>query len=478
MTLVTRASESLSHGIVMALPVDLLQAVSSPGGGRIALVVGAGCSVEAPTSIPVARRCSVEVHKRLLADGVLQNGDCTDPTDLSVVADAVFAKKNSQRDVVERLRDQYDLKLATPNDGYLIAAAMLCEGAISSVVTLNFDLALSNALSELGAGYIVGVIECPEDLPRQKTINVYYLHRNVNAADPESWVLRTATLKDDWKGQWEPIITTKVLTAPLVVFAGLGTPVAVLIESTKLLRNALPAVTKLYQVDPDDKTSSKFFQELALDASAYIQCGWCQFMDELSQRLLKEQVVQLEKAVERKVKDDRLPTENVAHLLDCLQALGLVKFGKLRAHWLLHDKPYCRVETNTLGLVADLLLALAMVARVSGAVAVIEDGLVEFHRDGRVVAVYLVASGCGHRGRAAVEVAVELRRKQYQNRLVPPRGVIVGGTSNTWTTMLTPPSDIVRVDMSEDIVAGPSMFPLFHISELRDDPNRVQQVVP
>jgi hypothetical protein len=133
----------------------------------------------------------VEVHRRLLADGILQNGECEDSNDLSLVADAVFIKRNSQRDVVERLREQYDLKLATPNDGYLIAAAMLCEGAISSVVTLNFDLAISNALSELGAGLIVGVIDCPDELPRQKNINVYYLHRNVNAVDPESWVLRT-----------------------------------------------------------------------------------------------------------------------------------------------------------------------------------------------------------------------------------------------------------------------------------------------
>ena len=32
----------------MALPPELLQAVSSPGGGKIALVLGAGCSVRLP----------------------------------------------------------------------------------------------------------------------------------------------------------------------------------------------------------------------------------------------------------------------------------------------------------------------------------------------------------------------------------------------------------------------------------------------
>jgi hypothetical protein len=278
----------------MALPPELLQAVSAPGGGRIALVIGAGCSVEQPTNIPVSRVCSNEIHRRLIDDGVLQNGDCADPDDLSALADAVFNKRNSQRDVVERLREQYGLKLATPNQGYWIAAALLCEGAIASVVTLNYDLALSTALSALGADKIVGVVERPEDLPYQKTINVYYLHRNANATDPDLWVLRTSALTVEWKGHWEQIIAAKVLVAPVVVFAGLGTPVAVLIESARLIRNALPVTTKVYQADPGDIESSKFFKALSLDPCMYIKSGWGQLMDALSQRLSKEQIVQLE----------------------------------------------------------------------------------------------------------------------------------------------------------------------------------------
>src|SRR6185503_20965452 len=132
------------------LPDELLQAISTPAGGRLALVLGAGCSVEAPTGIPVSRIVSLEIHRRLIDDGVLAEGDCANPEDLSCVADEVFAKRNSQRDVVERFLDRYDLKLATANEGYRIAAAMLLEGALSSIVTLNFDLGLSAALSEIG----------------------------------------------------------------------------------------------------------------------------------------------------------------------------------------------------------------------------------------------------------------------------------------------------------------------------------------
>ncbi len=461
----------------MPLPSELLQAVSSPGGGKIALVLGAGCSVEPPTNVPVSRVCSTEIHRQLVADGVLQNDDCKDPEDLSAVADAVFTKRNSQRDVVERLRDQYGLNLATPNDGYWIAAALLCEGVISSVVTLNYDLALSTALSELGAGKIVGVVERPEDLAHQKAINLYYLHRNANAADPELWVLRTAALNVEWKGHWELIIANKVLAAPVVLFAGLGTPVAVLIESTKLLRAALPAVTKLYLADPGDMATSKFFQTLGLDAAHFIPSGWGALMEALSKRLLEEQVAKLGQAAVRKIQEDNLPNEDITRLLTTLQNMGIVRVGKLRAHWLLYEKPYRVFEENILGLLADLLLALATMARVSGAEAVIiEDGRVEFKRAGRTVTSFIVASGNGHRGKLAVEADIQRRRTRY---LQTPAAALVAGTSASWTTPPTPPKDIVEgEELKNDILRGPTALPLFHISELRDNHALIHQVVP
>jgi hypothetical protein len=395
-----------------------------------------------------------------------------------MVADTVFAKTSSQRDLVERLLDGYNFRFALANDGYRIAAAMLLEGAVASVVTLNFDLALSYALAELGAGYIVGVIECPNDLSRQKHVNVYYLHRNANAPDPELWVLRTVTLEEEWKTHWEPIIATKVLAAPIVVFAGLGSPAAVLRESTKLIRNALPGI-KVFQVDLGDASSSRVFKDLAIDPSAYIQNGWCKFMEELSGRVLDEQVERLEQAVQEKVRDDGLQSEDMTGLLSRLKALGLVKVGKLRARWLLHDQPYCQEDLGSVGLMADLVLALAMMARVSGASAVIiEDGLMEFRRGERVVAAYLVASGRGHRGKAAMEGRLDSERLRYRGRPSPLNGAIIAGTSDSWTTGATPPKDVVRGDVSESIVDELSDFPLVHVAELRADIRRISKMVP
>jgi hypothetical protein len=463
----------------MPLPAELLEAVSSPGGGRVAFVIGAGCSLEAPTGLPLSREVSREIHRLLIEDGILHTGDCANPDDLSEVTDAVFARTHSQRDVVNRFLHHYDLKLATPNHGYRIAAALLCEGVISTVVTLNFDLALTTALGELGGGGIVGIVERPEDLPHQRVMNVYYLHRNANAADPELWVLRTESLTTEWIDHWEEIIATSVLAAPVVVFAGLGTPVAVLLESTRLLRNALPGTTNLFQADPGAREDSRFSAELQIGAAGYIQHGWGELMELISQRVSVEQVAQIRTDVTRKVNEDGLQNEDLTALLERMRALGIVKLGKLRARWLLHDKPYCPVGADASPVLADFLLALAMIVRISGTTAVIaEDGIVELQREGRVVGVYLVASGRGHRTRAGIEARIEPYRFELRGRAAPPRGVLIGGTSDGWMTRPTPPRDIVQGDERDaDLVTGPTTLPCIHIGELRANQNLIPELV-
>lgn len=463
----------------MPLPPDLLRVVSSPGGGQLALVIGAGCSVEQPTGLPLSRQVSQEIHQSLLNDGVLNPGDCSDPDDLSVVADAVYAKTNSQGDVVERFRTRYDLRTPSANEGYKIAAALLREGAISSVVTLNFDLALSNAVAEVGVGSAVGIIDGPEGLGAQKATNIFYLHRNVNALDLEAWVLRTATLATEWQGHWEPIIASRVLTAPVVVFAGLGTPVAVLIESAKLLRNALPGA-RFFQADPGDRVNSRFFAELGLNDADYIQCGWGDLMNQLAHRVSQEHIDELGRAVTRVVAENGLQAEDVTSLLARLLDLGLLKIGRVRACWLLHDKSYCPAETAGFPLLADLLLALGLLARVSGASAILaEDGLIEFHRDDRVVSVFMVASGQGYRNRAALEARMGAHRTQHRLRVKAPTGALIGGTSDGIGELPTPPANIIDGEGGSDsVVTGSSAFKVFHIAEIRANQALAQQIAP
>jgi hypothetical protein len=463
----------------MNLPADLLQAVSAPGGGKITLVVGAGCSLEAPTSIPLAGTCSQECHDRLVADGVLAAGDCPTPGDLSALADAVMMKTGRQRLLVEQLSQNYALLTATPNEGHLIAAALLREGAIASVLTLNFDLALSAAISSLGVGDTVGIINSADELLNQKVINVYYLHRNVTSNDPETWILRTAALATEWKARWDGVVAAKVLAAPVVIFAGLGSPGSVLIESSKLIQKAIPNGSQAYQVDLIDCDKSHFFKELALDPAFYIQAKWCDFMAALSNRLVVEHTSRLKAAATEITRREHLTPENIDALLSRLEDIGLVKLGHLRANWLLHEKPYLPDEQGARELIADLLLAAALVARETASSAVLcEDGVVEFRRGDRIIAAHVFVSGKGSRGHSAIEGELSTRQRRFRGRSTPPSGAIIAGTREGGAAPISAPPNVFLGDTSSSIVLGPSSLPFFHLESLRQDSTKCKQVAP
>jgi hypothetical protein len=84
------------------LPADLLHALAECQ-GRVVLVVGAGCSIEPPTGPKLSSAYGVEVMRELVLDGIIDEGDCDHPDDLSVVASAVWGRRGTQAPVLERL---------------------------------------------------------------------------------------------------------------------------------------------------------------------------------------------------------------------------------------------------------------------------------------------------------------------------------------------------------------------------------------
>jgi hypothetical protein len=464
----------------LSLPAELLEAVSIPDGGKITLVVGAGCSLEEPTAIPLASQCSEECHARLVASGILNAGDCPEPWNLSCLADAVFEKTGGyQRPLVEQLSRHYRLKNAPPNEGHRLAAALLREGAITSVLTLNFDLALSTAISSMGGADRIAVIDGPQQLGDQKAYNLYYLHGNASAVDPETWVLRTEALTAEWRDHWRQVVATKVLASPVVVFAGLGSPADVLIETVRLIHQAMPTGTQAYQVDPGDRNSSAFFEALALDASRYVQATWCDFMVDLSHRLVLEHLARLAAAAGRLTQRDQLPPESLDPLIQRITAMGLLRLGQLRANWLLESNDYLPDEPFTRDLVADLLLAVALIARNSNCSAVIfEDGVVELRRDNRILAALIFASGRGVRGRIDMEAQIAKRQRRLRGRPTPPTVAVVTATRDSSSmAVVSPPADVLRGDQPESIVLGTTALPLLHVSALRDDSSLLERLV-
>lgn len=233
------------------LPPELLHAVAERA-GRIALVVGAGCSLEQPTGLELATKYSLDVHRQLVQDGLLIEGECEHPEDLSLLTSTVWERHGNQSLVVERL-PRNELRQAQPNDGYLIAAALLREGAVSAVLSLNFDLAMTASLGRVSAKE-VDVVAGPAAIGQLGAATVIYLHRNVDELNADRWILRVEALEEEWQGGWEEIIAQRVMSCPVVVFAGLGSPAAVLTETVARVRKAVGAEHYAFVVDPAEET--------------------------------------------------------------------------------------------------------------------------------------------------------------------------------------------------------------------------------
>lgn len=458
----------------VALPPELLQAIAQRT-GRVALVVGAGCSLEHPTGLKGARELALDVHRRLLLDGVLNEGECEAPDDLSVLATTVWRKHGSQLAMVERL-PRRDFRIARPNTGYFIAAALLRERAVNAVLTLNFDLAMSTALVLLSATE-VDVVPGPTSADQLGAIAVIYLHRNVDEADPERWILRVEALQEDWRDNWEEVVSQRVMSSPIVVFAGLGSPAAVLTETVTRVRQSVDAQNhRVYVVDP--ALATQFEAALNVGQAAHIELGWCDFMERLAARVVAELEADLEAAC-RTLCDAHGWDDEVGHasaLCRRLHEIGLVAVGKLRASWLLERQAYSPDDARRC-LVADLLLAIGLVEReIKGQARFREDGVVQLLRDGTVVATFLAASGEGALRWAALEARVleALGRMPMHER---PTHAVLGGMQGSRPADVVVPEDVVIGDPGFDIAQGNPRPEFVTIEEIRSGGGAIARLV-
>lgn len=460
----------------MPISPQLLQAIAAPEGGRVVLVVGAGCSFEPPTRIPLAKPCSQEAHRRLVEDGVLAAGECTCSDDLSALADFVKAKLGTQKPLVDRLPIT-EFRNATPNEGHLVAAALLLEGAVTHVLTLNFDLALSHALSVLGAKHAVSVIKGPEDHAALGRANIIYLHRNVEL-DGESWVLTSESLESAWKDAWEQLIANMVTTTPITVFAGMGSSCGVLRQSIERLRTALDGHVSVFLADPGDPDWSNFATEMNLNGNDYIQTGWVDFMRALSTRLAEEHSNHIAAACSVMTTREGWTQEDLSSLRSKLKSLGLVGLGKLRASWLLDDRPYCCHEGTIEELLADILLALALIERTAGvSIQLHSDRIVEITTGSNQRLSFLVFSGKGSLRWTSAETEILYREKYcpLESASSRPRRALVSGVTGPSPARVSPPPSIVDQEDEKSIMADAPTFKMWSTDDLRTNTTAVLQ---
>jgi hypothetical protein len=396
------------------------------------------------------------------------------PLPISAVADAVWVAHQHQHALVDRL-PRNEFRNAEPNEGHLIAAALLIERAFAAVMTLNFDLAFSHALAWAGARGAVSVIEGPSDHVDLGIANLIYLHRNASAP-AEQWILRTSALADEWRGTWQEALATRVLTTPVTVFAGLGTPAAVLLETVHRIRGMLNNV-HVFQADVVPREASAFFGALGIEPAAYIRRGWVEFMRELSSRLTEEQLAGLALVTAALLAaNHHWHPEEVGPLLDHLKERGLLVLGQVRARWVLSTRRYLpRLEVAD-PLLADLVLAIALMERLLGAKAVVtDDGIVDFRVGARVVATVLPASGSGVHRWLTVEGLVKRDERRWRYRAAPRWTIVAavpGGRPN-----VTLPQSVVGEAAPVSVIRGDSLLHFIDVDALRAEPQAVTGIL-
>jgi len=448
------------------LPSELLHAASEPG-GRLALVLGAGCSLESPTDLQLASVYSESAHAQLVLDHVIEDGGCSTPSDLSALASAVYSATGSQIDLVRRL-PRNDFRMARPNSGYLIAAALLREGVINAVLTLNFDLAMTAALSELGAKE-VAVVEGPTGTSDLGQATLIYLHRNANENDLESWILRTEALAHEWQGGWEQVVVQRVLSCPVIVFAGLGSAAAALTETAGRIRAAVASDQHHVSV-VDPYPNSKFAEALEPPAQAYVEDGWGSFMHSLSSRYLHTVMAAIDAdCIDLCARHGW--ADDAAHAADVsrrLHEMGIVGVGRVRAHWLMESEPYVPDDSRR-QLIADLLLGIALLEQ-SGSVKASfrDDGLVHFQQNGGATMRLRPASGRGTLRWSALEPLI-IQSVKGMKRADQPTHVLASGYVGGRSPSI-PPDDLITGDASDDIVTGRSGLSIVTVDEIREDP--------
>jgi hypothetical protein len=450
------------------LPQPILTAAVRRPVGGISLVGGAGCSFEDPTNIPLSRECSERAFRQLVLDGMLREDECADPSDLSKLADVVFNRYGSQQALVDRL-PLNEFRFARPNDGYLLLAALFREGVIASFVTLNFDLVPLKALSDVGAMNDVAVIRGPEEHGNHRLHNVIFLHRSVDAPANE-WILRTEQLEAAWRNGWEELIAVRVVSSPITIFVGLGTPAAVLIESISKVRAAVPNGTAVYQVDIGDRAHSAYFRALGLRDEEYIQMGWVDFMENLSERVLAEQRLDLERSCKNARAEGELSDIDVTIIVGRVSATGLLMLGRIRADWMMKSSVYHPALEPELPFLASVLIAIRAVEKHTNAQAVFrEPAIVEFREATRTATCGAFIIAPGQRW-LALEPRIKRLHRRWKSHNPNPSRVFVCGAVGPRPATATPPKELVSFEQPDNILA-PADSSLCDVEDVRANPD-------
>ncbi|MCC9144504.1 MULTISPECIES: hypothetical protein [unclassified Arthrobacter] len=289
--------------------------------------------------------------------------------------------------------------------------------------------------------------------------SIIYLHRSVNQNE-EDWVLRKNDLDTEWRDKWESVIAAANLSAPIVIFVGLGSPANVLTES--VARLTTKANSSYFLVDRNQE--SKFSEALGVNLTGSVGLYWGEFMQKLAERVTTEHLHHLTEAHEQLAKDEpSMASLQTRSVTAPLENIDLLKLGSARSTWLLETSKYtAEGDSARRQHIAHLLLGLDRLKTALSATSVELDDHGRFKVNPAHGAPMVVgmAHGKGLNSWAGISTKVRNRNEGLapQNRT----GIVmVAGATNS-NVDLSGVDDLIRASNSGDLIRGAdTLFPLF-----------------
>ena len=354
----------------------------------------------------------------------------------------------------------------------------MIEGSIGCIITLNYDKALTVAFAELHAKGI-GQITGSETVEELGTKCVIYLHGNADC-DAEDWILRRSDLDEAWENTWKDLVAGRLASTRCLVFAGLGSPAAILTESVARVRQIDPGAPSVYLVDPSD--TSPFAAALDLPESDMMQMSWCQFMARLAERVVEECCKEIRSAAPGVSTDHGWAIEDgrFDDLVDSLQEAGLRRLGMIRAIWLGrsdpgHSNPYYPDSELTREPMALLLLALGEVlADMRHELSTMSDGRIRVTTVNSIPRSIIGFHGAGVRPWALARHSLQ---KVIANMSDPPDVVLATGFTGPPIEDLAPPDSIVHGLDDDNVVTADDKPRLFDIDAIKGSGRKFAELV-
>jgi hypothetical protein len=454
------------------IPEPILAAVTRDTGGGLALILGAGCSLESPTGLKLASYYAQDGYRRLVANGrVPENPDLRD-NDLGAVAS--HCVEHAGRDALRELLPIEPFLTAESNPGTQIVMALMREDIVRMVITLNLDLSATHALTQVSSKSDVVVISRQDRHSDYGARNLVYLHGNVSE-QPDHWILTNEDLDRAERSGWHQLMAVLATAASVTLFAGMGSEANVFANSVQwIAENLQSGQTTVYLASCDDGPVSDFATSLKIDEAHYIKRGWCDLMQAIGRRVCQEMIADLLQSALTVQQGPDWVHEHVecTGLQQPLLRLGLLGLGRVRALWLGEDSRYLPQRTMPcveLNRFAELLVLSAAVALNLGVEPTISSfGAIQFEQRANV----LVRSG-GRRSWAALESQV---RREYRSALdahLLPRKVILAHARNRPADARVPVDIVEGSGEPNDIAIGDANVEFLDFDDVLADPGLV-----